>query len=126
MNHAIIVGDWWSSPGVGVADGGVLQALAPETLNLLSSAPGWTAVSGPQWMPQCTVCPQSVNPLNAGLTQGYFTTQPFLYNWPQASTAVQQESLVFMQPNPAVTFGDAAAPVSPDFGLSFQVVNPAL
>jgi len=125
-HHAIIVGDWHSSPGA--ADGGVPQALTPETLNLLSSAPGWTAVSAPQWTPQCTVCPQSENPLNVGSTVGYFTTQPFLYNWPQASTAVLQESLIYTQPDPSVTFGDAgaAAPVSTDFGLSFEVVVPAL
>ncbi len=124
-HHAIIVGDWRSSPS---AADGVLQALAPETLNLLSSAPGWTAISAPQWTPQCTYCPQNVNPLNVGAMVGYFMTQPFLYNWPQGSAGVQQESLVFTQPNPAVTFGDAgaAAPVSTDFGLSFEVVNPAL
>jgi hypothetical protein len=106
----------------------VLQALAPETLNLLSSAPGWTAISAPKWTPQCTDCPQSVNPLNAGQTVGYFTTQPFLYNWPQVPPAVRQESLIYTQPNPAVTFGDAgaAAPLSTNFGLSFDVDNPAL
>jgi hypothetical protein len=124
-HHAIIVGDWWSGPGD--ADAGV-TGLVPETINLLSSAPGWTAISAPQWTPQCTFCPQSVNPLNTGQLVGYFMTQPFLYNWPPGTTAVQQESLIFTQPNAAVTFGDAgaAAPVSQYFGLSFQVENPAL
>jgi hypothetical protein len=122
-NPAIVVGDWRSSPGAG--DAGVLQALVPETVNLLSGTPGWTAVSAPQWTPQCTYCPQSDNPLNVGQTAGYFMTQPFLYNWPQASTAVQLESVIFTQTFTAVGFPDAgeAAPLSTNFGLNLRIVG---
>ena len=54
-------------------------------------------------------------------------TQPFLYNWPQGSGGVQQESRVYTQPNPAVIDdAGAAVPVSTNYGLNFQITNPAL
>lgn len=128
-NPAIIVGDWRSSAG-SPPDAGVLTPeaglftppteIVPETLNLLGSV--FQTVSAPTWIPQCNYCPQSDNSLNQGQTQGYFMTQPFLYNWP--SDAVQEESLLYTQPTPAVLFNDASAPITQYFGLNVQIIRP--
>jgi len=130
---AIIVGDWRSSlagpadAGPSNPDAGIFtspSALAPETQNLLGMMGNFVPVSAPDWIPQCTYCPEGDNPLNVGQNQGYFMLQPYLLNWPDAKTAVQTEQLIYTQPSPEVLFNDANAPLSQYFGLNFQVVRP--
>jgi hypothetical protein len=134
-NPAIVVGDWRSSLA-GPADAGPSNpeagiftsptALVPETQNLLSAQGNFIPVSAPDWIPQCTYCPQGDNPLNVGQAQGYFMLQPYLYNWPQnmVQAAVQTEQLIYTQPSQDVLFNDAYAPLSQYFGLNFQIVRP--
>lgn len=133
---AIIVGDWRAS--VGVPDAGPPgpglftppSSLVPGTVGTLASA--FTAVAAPDWVPQCTYCPQTENPLNTGTSVGYFTTQPFLYNWgtpQQAAAAVQEESLLYTTPTvtPSQNSGFADAglvPLSQYYGLNIQIIRP--
>lgn len=137
---AIIVGDWRASVGVpdaGAPAPGVFTPpsnLVPGTVGTLAAAPDWTAVSAPDWVPQCTYCPQSENVLNSGQTVGYFTTQPFLYKWgtpAQAAAAVQEESLLYttptVTPSPNSGFADAGlVPLSQYFGLNIQIIRPQM
>jgi hypothetical protein len=135
---AIIVGDWRSSAGV--PDAGpqapplvtAPSSIVPGTVTALANATGWTQVSAPSWVPQCTYCPQSDNVLNQGENIGYFMTQPFLYNWgtpAQTMAAVQEEQLLYTMPtvNPGPTSGfDGAVPLSQYFGLNVQIIRPQL
>lgn len=130
-NPAIIVGDWRSSVGVG-GDGGAPPPdsglfsppvdLVPLTVQTMTNAPDWLAVQGTSWTPQCTYCPSSENPLNAGVSQGFFMTQPFLYKWPTTAGQVTDESLVYT--DNSVSSAGNNVPLSQYYGLNFHVQRP--
>ena len=130
-NPAVVLGDWHSSlGGGGDAGAGAFpppMAFAPATMTYLAAQPRWVAVQGANWPAsgQCSYCPPSVNVLNAGSSTSAFFLQPFLYGWPQGAAAVKSEQLLYT--SNALTFGDAGAPnepVSPYYGLNFQVLRP--
>jgi hypothetical protein len=142
-NPAIIVGDWRASRAGQQPDsgtGGMLYAppvdLVPGTVGTLQSV--FTPVQSPDWIPQCTYCPQSENPLNVGSSVGYFMAQPFVYNWcatpgncsqAEELAAGQEESLLYTQPvikpSPGSGFEDAGlVPLSQYYGLNIQIIRP--
>jgi hypothetical protein len=124
---AIIMGDWHSSVAapMGTPDAGVPQpqALNPMAMTIMGSATGFTAASAADFPLQCTYCPSSLNPYNGQNSD--FINQPFLYNWPNASTAVKDESVLFTD-NTAIQGlpNGATGPLSSYYGLNITVIRP--
>ena len=132
---AIIVGDWRASQlygdgGVPPLDSGLFAQptdLVPGTLTALGSA--FTAVAAPappqgNWTPQCTYCPGTDNPLNAGQPNGWFMTQPFLSNWPQAANSVTDEKLIYTDLTVPGGADAGLVPPSQYYGINFKVQRP--
>lgn len=134
-NPAIIVGDWRSSlaaPSGAVAPAGTFlpTGLSENTMNALNGA-GWTQATPPQgstsstWATQCNFCPTQENVYN-GNSDSYFVAQPYIVGWPNASTAVIDESLQFTANTvPLGTTADAGmGPVSQYYGVNVVVIRP--
>jgi hypothetical protein len=129
---AVIVGDWRAGLGTNMpvpTDAGAPQPtpLIPATIQLLASYDSkWAAPSGANWPHggQCSACPGSYNPVNGMDTSSYFTLQPFLYNWPQASNAMVDEQLIYTGDVLALPEG-GTGPVTPYYGVNFHVIRPS-
>jgi hypothetical protein len=127
-NPAIAVGDWHSSlavtGGTALPGTSLPTAIATPTMNLFNAQSTWTfAQALSPWAPQCNVCPPPENIYN-GATDSFFYSQPFIINWPQASTATQTESLFFNNGVLALGGDAGLGPLSPYFGVNFTVIRP--
>ena len=128
-NPSVVVGDWHSSVAVtGTPPPGTFlpNDLSPQTMNYFGTQ-GWVFAAAlppsSAWLPQCNVCPPPENPYNGAADQ-YFYSQPMLVNWPQASTATTDESLLFTQ-GVLPLGGDAGlGPISPYYGVNVTVIRP--
>lgn len=127
---AIIAGDWRS--GVGNGTGGTPpmgmyatpENLVPETQAVLRAANGWVPAAPPNGWTQCNFCPESENPLNTGMPQAYYVSQPFLANWGTgANAATIDESLRFT--DNVIDLGNGMkGPISPYYGVQIHVQRP--
>jgi hypothetical protein len=121
---AILMGDWRSSVNM-AGDGGLPppQDLNPMAMNILANAPGFKAVNAPNFPPQCNYCPGPGNAYNG--QDSYFVEQPFLYNWPDPTNAVTDESVIFTNPNVVTLPDGGGGPLSPYYGLNITVLRPS-
>jgi hypothetical protein len=114
---AIVTGDFRASLPYESNGELTIGGVGEATMRTLLDA--FTSAEAEGYVPTCTACPRSINPLN-GAPPGLWSIRTFLRGWAPRSTL--QSEVAFREL--VVPIGDTRVPLSEGFGYSVRLLRP--